>query len=64
MYEFHFNLIIENNDLDRIKEIGIRDNCPYQKYDYVPCYHCTDSFNKLAPCKEVCYYNSITIKRY
>lgn len=43
---------------------GIRDNCPYQKYDYVPCYHCTDSFNKPAPCQEVCYYNSITIKRY
>lgn len=21
---------------------GIRDNCPYKKYDYTPCHHCTN----------------------
>lgn len=42
---------------------GVRDNCPYQKYDYVPCYHCTDGFSKPAPCQEVCFYHSIKIQR-
>lgn len=25
-----------------------------QRYDYVPCHHCTDRFSKPAPCQEVC----------
>ena len=43
---------------------GYRDNCPHEESDYVPCHHCTNHFSKPAPCKEVCYYDAIEIKRW
>ncbi len=43
---------------------GIRDNCPYESWDYVPCHHCTSRFSEPAPCKEVCYYDAIEITRW
>lgn len=44
---------------------GGRDVGPNHYHtDYVPCHHCTDRFDKPAPCKEVCYYDAIEIERW
>lgn len=44
--------------------VGVRDACPYDGSDYVPCHHCTNRFTKPAPCEEVCYYDAIEITRW
>lgn len=43
---------------------GVRDNCPHEGSDYVPCHHCTVRFSRTPPCKEVCVYNAIKIERW
>lgn len=43
---------------------GHRDDCPHEKYEYVPCHHCTNRFSRPAPCQEVCHYNAIKIERW
>ena len=43
---------------------GVRDDCPHQRSDYVPCHHCNSKFSKVPPCQEVCHYNAIEIERW
>lgn len=42
---------------------GVRDDCPHQSTDYVPCHHCEGFWNNKTPCQEVCHYNTIEIER-
>lgn len=42
---------------------GMRDERPYEKYEYVPCHHCTSRFSSPAPCQVVCHYDAIEIER-
>ena len=43
---------------------GVRDNCPHESYDYVPCHHCGEGGFGEKPCQLVCHYNAIEIERW
>ena len=43
--------------------VGVRDDCPYEKSDYVPCHHWEGFMEDKTPCQLACHYNAIKLSR-